>query len=128
MITEDKTEIEQLFIAYQHALSALNVSDITSLYTADGQFLATQAPTATGLEEIGKAYDMLFKNIQLNLTFHIEEIAVSDDLGYVRTHSDGTNLVRATGQVSPEENRELFVLKKENNRWKFARYMFNKTK
>lgn len=103
MSTEDKKEIEHLFISYQNALSALDVDTVISLYTADGQFLATQALTATGQKEIEKAYELLFKNIQLNLTFHIEEIAVNGDLGYVRTHSDGTNLVRATGQSSPEE-------------------------
>ena len=128
MNAADKKEIEQLFVAYQDALSASNVNNVVSLYTTDGQFLATQAPSAIGPEAIKQAYETLFKAIRLILTFHIGEIVVSGDLGYVRTHSDGTTLVHATGQTAPEENRELFVIGKEDNHWKFARYMFNKTK
>ncbi len=47
------------------------------------------------------------------------------ELGYV----DGQNIViqGARGTV-PEENRELFVLQKENGSWKIDRYMFNKMK
>jgi hypothetical protein len=41
---------------------------------------------------------------------------------------EGSTLIHATGETVPEENRELFVLQKENGSWKIDRYMFNKMK
>lgn len=125
--TTDEQEIEKLLYTYQDALNASSVENAISLYAKNGQFLPTNAPSATGPEQLKASYKMVFKTIQLNVAFHIEEIVVSGDLAFARTHSHGTNLVHATGKTSAEENRELFVFQKENGEWKISRYMFNKT-
>lgn len=70
----------------------------------------------------------VFKAIQLNVKFDIEEITVADDIAFVRTQSHGTQLIHATGQKTEELNREFFLLKRENGAWKIARYMFNQPK
>ncbi len=126
--TTEKSAIEKLLFSYRDALNKSDLSKVLALYTQDGVFMPANAPTAKGQEQLKDSYAFVFKTIQLNIEFFIEEIGVSGDSAFVLTNSKGTTLIHATGQTVPEENRELFVLAKENGQWKIARYMFNKTK
>lgn len=123
-----KQEIESLLMTYKGTLNTSNSEKATSLYTKDGIFMPTGAPSAIGTEQIKGAYDFVFSQIQLNIEFFIEEITIENSLAYAVTSSKGSTLIHATGETVPEANRELFVFEKENGTWKIARYMFNKTK
>lgn len=127
-VSTEKTAIEKMLFSYRDALNASDVSKVLTLYTKDGVFMPTNAPTATGQEQLKASYEFVFKTIQLNIEFFIDEIIVNGDYAFAITNSKGTTLIHANGQTVPEENRELFVLAKENEAWKIARYMFNKTK
>jgi uncharacterized protein (TIGR02246 family) len=124
----EKTAIEKLLFSYRDALNTSDTGKVLPLYTANGVFMPSNAPTAVGQDQVKDAYDFVFKNIQLKIEFFIDEIEVHDDFAFARTTSKGTTLIHATGQTVPEENRELFVLQKDNGQWKISRYMFNKTK
>src|SRR5256885_12037708 len=126
--TREQSAIEQLLFSYRDALNASDVSKVLPLYTKDGVFMPTNAPTAKGQEQLKSSYEYVFKTIEINIEFFIEEIVVSGDYAYAVTNSKGTTLIHANGQTVPEENRELFVFKKDNGQWKIARYMFNQTK
>lgn len=123
-----KQNIERLLIAYKETLNTSNAEKATSLYTKDGIFMPTGAPSAIGTEQIQGAYEFVFSQIQLNIEFYIEEIIIENTLAYAVTSSKGTTLIHATGDTMPEENRELFVFENLEGSWKIARYMFNKTK
>ena len=58
--------------------------------------------------------------------FSVDEGAVEGALAYALTRSKDSQTINATGEISPEENRELFTFAKENGSWKIARYIFNK--
>ncbi len=124
----EKSAIEKLLFSYRDALNASSTDQVLPLYTASGVFMPSNAPTAAGQAQVKDAYDFVFKNIQLKIEFFIDEIEVHGDIAFARTSSKGTTLIHATGQTVPEENRELFVLQKDNGQWKISRYMFNKTK
>ena len=62
----------------------------------------------------------------LDIVFSVDEVAVEGEFAYALTRSKGSQTINATGEISPEENRELFTFAKENGGWKIARYMFNK--
>ena len=128
MKTKEQSAIEQLLISYRDALNASDPSKVLTLYTTDGVFMPTNAPTAKGQEQLKDSYEFVFKTIQIHIEFFIEEIVVSDNYAYAITNSKGTALIHANGQTVSEENRELFVFQKDNGQWKIARYMFNKTK
>jgi ketosteroid isomerase-like protein len=85
-------------------------------------------PTATGSDQLVVAYGNVFKAIQLNVGVKIEEVIIRDDMAFARTLSNGTALIHATGEATPEENREFFLLRKDKGAWKIARYMFNQPK
>ena len=124
----EKTAIEKLLFSYRDALNESDTGKVLQLYMANGVFMPSNAPTAVGQEQVKGAYDFVFKNIHLKIEFFIDEIEVHDDIAFARTTSKGTTLIHATGQTVPEENRELFVLQKDNGQWKIASYMFNKDK
>ena len=128
MEKQEKQKIEELLNTYQKSLNTSDAKLAQSLYTKDGVFMPTQAPSGIGSEGILKSYEFVFSQIQLNIKFFIEEIQVEGNMGFAVTSSKGTILIHATNENVPEENRELFVFEKVDGEWKIARYMFNKTK
>lgn len=127
MEKQEKQKIETLLSTYEKSLNTSDAKLAQSLYTKDGIFMPTEAPSGIGSEGILKSYEYVFSQIQLNIKFFVEEIQVDENLAFAVTSSKGTTLIRATGDTIPEANRELFVFEKVNDEWKIARYMFNKT-
>ena len=126
MNEKEQSEIKKVLFSYRDALNESNAEKVLSLYTENGVFMPSSAPTAIGQEQLKGTYEFVFSNIQLNIEFYIDEIEIVGEYAFVRTTSKGTTLIRASGETVPEENRELFVLRKENGSWKIDRYMFNK--
>ncbi|MFX0556566.1 YybH family protein [Maribacter sp. CXY002] len=127
MQKEEKQKIEELLSEYKKSLNTSNAKLAQSLYTKDGVFMPTEAPSGIGSEGILKSYEFVFSKIQLNIEFFIEEIEVEGNMAFAVTSSKGTVKIHANGAEVPEANRELFVFEKVNGEWKIARYMFNKT-
>ncbi|MEZ4852093.1 MAG: SgcJ/EcaC family oxidoreductase [Bacteroidia bacterium] len=123
----EKEKIENLLGEYKNSLNTSDAKLAQSLYSKDGVFMPSGAPSAIGTDNILKSYEFIFSQIQLNIEFYIDEIRVEGDIAFATTSSKGTTLIHATGETVPEENRELFVFEKEGSEWKIARYMFNKT-
>lgn len=128
MNEKEKSKIKKVLFSYRDALNESNAEKVVSLYTENGVFMPSSAPTAIGQEQLKGTYEFVFSNIQLNIEFHIDEIEIVGEYAFARTTSKGTTLIHASGDTVPEENRELFVLKKESGSWKIDRYMFNKMK
>jgi len=126
MESNEKNEIKKLLFTYRDALNASDVNKVLPLYTEDGIFMPSGAPTSIGTEQVKGAYEFVFSNIELSIEFYVDEISINGDYAFARTTSKGSTLIHATGATVPEENRELFVLQKENGQWKIDRYMFNK--
>jgi ketosteroid isomerase-like protein len=128
MENQEKAAIEETLKIYFASLNASDVKKAVSSYTADGVFMPSKFPTASGTDQLMTAYGNVFKAIQLNVTVRIEQIIIRDDIAFASTVSNGTTLIHATGETIPEENREFFLLRKDNGEWKIARYMFNQPK
>ena len=127
MEKQEKQKIEALLSEYEKSLNTSDAKLAQSLYTKDGIFMPTEAPSGIGSEGILKSYEYVFSQIQLNIKCFIEEIQVEGNMAFAVTSSKGTTLIKAIGETIPEANRELFVFEKVNGEWKIARYMFNKT-
>jgi len=123
----ERQAIEQVLFAYRDALNASSTDAVVQLYAADGVFMPSNAPTAEGVDQVRSAYNHVFENIRLDIDFFVDAVDVDGDVSCARTSSKGTTLIHATGQTVPEENRELFVLRKQDCQWRIWRYMFNKT-
>lgn len=127
MEKQEKEQIEKLLSEYEKSLNTSDAQLAQSLYTKDGVFMPTEAPSGIGSEGILKSYQYIFSQIQLSIKFYIEEIQVEGNMAFAVTSSKGTVKVHALGIEAPEANRELFVFEKVDGQWKIARYMFNKT-
>ena len=123
---QEKKQIEQVLMSYENALNNSDTKSVLTLYSEDGVFMPSEAPTSIGKEAVGNAYNFVFSQIKLNIKFSIDEIIVNGNHAFARTISRGTTDVLALAINVPEENRELFVLVKEDGNWKIARYIFNK--
>ena len=128
MVKLEKERIENLLGEYKKSLNSSDAKLAQSLYTKDGVFMPTEAPSGIGSEGILKSYEFVFSQIQLNIEFFIEEIEVEGNMAFAVTSSKGSVKIHANGVEAPEANRELFVFEKVDGEWKIARYMFNKTK
>lgn len=124
-LANDRTEAIALLRQYERELNSGGTAAIVGLYTADGVFMPSGAATATGPTEIRGAYEAVFAAIRLNVVFTIDELEIHGDIAFARTTSRGQVTVLANGQTQAEENRELFILRRENHRWLIARYLFN---
>lgn len=122
----DHEPITSVLHAYEKALNDSDAESATSLYHPEGVFMPLGFPSATGAEEINSAYTGIFSTIRLNITFEIEDIEQYGEIAIATTASRGTVTVLASDLSAPEENRELFVLRTQNDKWLIYRYMFNK--
>jgi ketosteroid isomerase-like protein len=122
----EKGAIEELLFSYRDALNASSVTLVAQAYTNDLVCMPHNAPTANGQKELHAAYEFAFKKFKVSTQLFIDEIEIVGDFAFARTHSKGTVLLYESGEVLPEENRELFVFHKVNGEWKIARYMFVK--
>lgn len=121
-------EIEKTIKEYEVSLNAGNTDAIMKLYAKNPIFMLQHAPAQIGREAVKNAYNNVFKNINLDIKFSIYEVEVHGDTAWVRTSSAGIVTVLANNKSSEEGNNELFIFKKENNKWKIHRYLFSTSK
>ena len=118
-------EIRNLIETYQRGLNEANLELVRAVYADDAIFMGQPVPTATGIEEIVALYADLFSKLFFKVQFDIQEIELSGDLGFVRTRSHGTIAPKGQDPEGSEGNREVFVVNKIDDKWKFYRYIFN---
>jgi uncharacterized protein (TIGR02246 family) len=126
VMSPEENQVRALLATYETLLNAGDAGRIEQLYTEDGVFMPAGFPTASGRAAVRGTYDAVFANIRINIHFTVDELKVTGDVAYARTHSEGTSTVVASGATGPEKNRELFVFARGANGWKIARYIFNK--
>jgi len=122
---QSETDIKVLLNNYEKALNSGNIAKVMTLYAKDSVFMPSNKPTATGYLQVEKAYRRVFEDLDLSVTFHIDEILTRDDLAIVRTVSDGEITLLKQNKTISNNSRELFIMKREHRHWKIYRYMFN---
>ena len=128
-MTDHNEQIRALLSAYEQSLNTSDADLAASCYASDGVFMPTTLPTIIGAA-MADGYRQIFGAIRLNVTFTIDELAItSDETAYALTRSNGTQTILATGDQSAESNREIFLFQRtDTDGWKISRYMFNKDK
>ena len=125
-MTHDENSIRAILAKYEQSLNASDAESIAGLYTTDAVFMPQGFPTAAGREAVLQSYRAIFANITLKIEFEVDEIVAGSGMATAVTRSKGSVHVNATGDESPESNREVFVFAQEEGAWRIARYMFNK--
>jgi len=125
-VAQPRAAIAAVLKGYEQALNASDVEGVTRLYTDDAVVLAPNAKSAVGIDSVRAAYTGIFQAIDLDLTFEIAEVnVVSSNWAFLRSTSNGSITILASGAQIPSSNHELFVLHKSQGSWKLARYSFS---
>lgn len=125
--TAEQKSIEQLIARYELHLNASDSASILNLYGKNPVFMPQHAVAQVGRDAVTKAYQAVFKNIDLDIKFTIYEIDVIGNRAWARTSSSGKTVILANGAKIDEGNNELFIFNKENGQWKIHRYLFSTT-
>jgi uncharacterized protein (TIGR02246 family) len=128
-MTTNERSVAEVLSAYNQALNSSDTNAVIPLYTEDGVFMPPYSPSAVGLAEVRKAYELVFAAIKLTVKFDVAEIVeMSPEWVFARTNSAGTTLNHATGGTTKEGNQELFIFRKEKDgKFRIARYSFSTT-
>ena len=124
---DDEAAIKSVMSKYQDALNASSTDQAMPLYVDGGVFMRPDSQSAVGKAQLRQAYDAVFEAITLHVKFTIHEIVLmSPEWAFVRTDSAGTNKINATGAMSAEGRKDLFIFHKDaGGAWKIARYSFS---
>ncbi|VAW93862.1 hypothetical protein MNBD_GAMMA23-764 [hydrothermal vent metagenome] len=122
-----ESDIKAVIKSYEKALNGSDIKEVVKLYAQDGVFMPSTKPTSTGHTQVASAYQYVFKALDLNVTFHFDEIVRKGDLAFVRTSSDGKIKLLQKNKTIENHSRELFIMKRIKGNWKIYRYMFNES-
>lgn len=123
---KDEAAIEKLIKSYINVLSQSKTEAVLALFTRDALLMAADAPTMRGEEQLKAFFDQSFGAIKLEAELEIDEIAINGNSAVVISHSRVRMTLLQTNETHREETRELFILNRDPDDWKIARYMFNK--
>ena len=123
--TQGSSEAKKVVEAYFTALNDGKLETIIKLYHKDSVFLPKNAPAVRGINEITQAYRSLFDRAKLDTEHVYHHIAVYGDIAIIESQGSGTLTLFENKKVVPSNNKELFVLRRIDNKWKIDRYMFN---
>ena len=126
-VSADRAAVTETLNAYFSALNAGQVAEITARYDDDGVFMPPGFPAAVGRNAVKASYTAILNQIELDVVMAVDEVEIQGDIAFARTTSRGQVKIKATGQSTPEANKELFVLRRNaDGAWKIARYCFNR--
>lgn len=126
--SKDKAAVETLVQNYFDALNSGDAAMATSYFTKRGILLPQGAPTATGTEQINGTFKYVFDNFSFVLQVTISDVNVQGNYAIVSSTSKGSFTIKAKNETMENEYRETFIMQKDGNSWKIARYMYNQPK
>jgi len=112
-------KISNVIYSYEKALNSNNVDGVLQQFAKDGILVLQGSPTRIGTEAVKEFFISIFKIIDFDTKFNIEEIVqMSSEWAFVRTTTRSNN-----STDSKEGGHEIFILEKQaDGNWKIARY------
>jgi uncharacterized protein (TIGR02246 family) len=120
-------DIVKVIKAYERSLNASDSQAALALYGEDPIFMPEYSAALGGREAVKAGYEKVFSVLKLNVNFTIHEVVEMGDLAYVRTTSAGRTEILAKKTTVTEGNNELFIFRREHEKWKIHRYLFAST-
>ena len=110
---------------YEQLLNAGDKTGLLELFAPDGIAEWNDKPTFSTLQEKRDAYDALFRIAKFTTVFGYAGIDVHGDTAVVRTYHHKGATVLEGGKEVVDLNREVFVLRRIDGRWRISLYIFN---
>jgi uncharacterized protein (TIGR02246 family) len=111
--------------AYFAALSGSDLQAVLELFDEEAVVTASGMETAAGKDALRATYEGTFSRVRIKEKPEVDRVLESDGLAAVETHSSGTVTQIESGEATEVGFRELFVLRRSDDRWRIVDYMFN---
>jgi uncharacterized protein (TIGR02246 family) len=118
-------EIEMLLSSWTQAIKEADVDLLMSLCTADFTVISAGAPPFAGRETMRKVYTHVFAETKVSHTSTIEDVRVDGMLAVVASVERVTLQPRSGGEAKMLELRQMAMLVREAEGWKYARILNN---
>lgn len=110
---------------YEQYLNAGNTQGILELFAPQSVAEWNNKPTFATRQAKVAGYDTLFRIAKFMTVFGYASIDIYRDTAVVRTFHHKGATVLENGKMTPDFNREVFILCKLDGAYKIAFYMFN---
>lgn len=130
---DDSISIEELLQSFGASHRASDPDAMLGCYGANPVYMPQGSPALIGRDAIRRHQDETYKNLKFDEHYTTQDIEVSGDLAWARGTTLGRVRILASGKEFdfggannnfPGANT-LFILHREDGRWKIHRYMFN---
>lgn len=121
---DELAAIEARAISYLTAFNRADAAAVVANYADDGVLMAPARPAVVGKDMLAMVYPEVFEAVGFDMTYDIKEVVrISAEWAFVRSSTEGTETIKATGEVQPAQYQELFLMRKSTNgAWQIARY------
>ncbi len=110
---------------YETLLNAGDTAGILDLFAPDGVAEWNNVPTAATPPERRAIYEALFRTARFSTVFGYASVDAHGDTAVVRTfHHEGATVLE-NGKKVVDLNREVFVLRRIDGRYRIVLYIFN---
>jgi len=125
---EEKQAILNLLTEYDNALNSANIALIPSFYAEDGLFMPDGMQELSRNDLQKKNHESYLKKVQFRIDFTIADIIIDGRYAFVQAIAKANSRNLETDKVSAKTSRDLFILRKDQDKWKIFRYIFNNVK
>ena len=113
---DELAEIEATAISYLTAFNRADAAAVVANYADDGVLMAPARPAVVGKELLAMVYPKVFEAVGFDMTYDIKEVVrISAEWAFVRSATEGTETIKATGEVQPAQYQELFLMRRSTN-------------
>ena len=122
----DRQAVEKVLRAYEAGINSGDTGLIIQQFTDDAVWKPANVPALVGRPAIQHRYEVELGRISLAKTYRVHDLEIACDWAFIRTTSEGTVALKATGAKAPESHEDVFILKRQpDGSWKITRYIYN---
>lgn len=129
---DDESSIEALLKNFETAHDTSDPDAMLDCYGANPVYMPQGSPALIGRDAVRRHQVQTYKNLKFDEHYTTHDIEVSGDVAWVRGTTFGRVSILASGKEVEfggannfPEASTLFILHREDGRWKIHRYMFN---
>ena len=123
----DSAAVRAMLDQWGQDMATRGAEGFVAHFTDDGVLLPPKEPPVSGKKAVLAWLSLYFElHASRPESAEIDEIEASGDLAFVRYHTRGSYLVRATGEAVPYDQKCLDVLRRQpDGSWRVARHMWS---
>lgn len=121
-----KDVIDALFAEWKTAMANGDVETLLSLITEDAEFWTQGAAPVKGRDNVRALFNAFFKTVSMRQDFEEVERVVDGNIAFVRGFETNALTPRSGGDPVEVRQRAFMLLRRDRDRWRFARGMTNR--